>query len=450
MHGLAVISCLMLAAASAAPRVTRTVPRDRIVEALVRGLEAERYQQREDATLALRKIGEDALPALERAAESERTELRFRARLLVKDIRLGIGEEWPAELAVQTRHFDRLDEGRRKDVLRALPAHVGAQCVPFLLERLRLDQTDADEAFSALMRVRSISPEASSRIVDELKEPKTLLEFTALERTYARLGRPVAALAARCRRRLIQDPTTPAAQTMRNALESLDMAVAHEKEGRFTDAARLLETVLAAIPKNPEDEELPAEIKTWKGEVRKVLAALKERPDRKSLRPVADEPGYGIACTVTPVPKDAETDVFQKAAASAEVCLEIRVEPEGLDPFDLPGVRTWFDTGEKALQIRLHGVSLCEPVPIAVDKEKGKARVLAAASDSVRLFATTRHNAQVNGRAVPWKKRGEGYVCDALPASFPIVVEALTAEGEGVVFRQTQTRPPAPYGGPGE
>ncbi len=174
----------------AVPAGERPDPADqgRIIDLLINDLGAAKYKTREAATMGLRRIGLPALKALERAAKSNDPEVRTRARKILKDVRLGITPEWPAELALLARHYNRLtDLGRRQDALKRIAAKLGAKAVPILI--VGLAAPEPAEAESALNCLKRIDSEESARMVVKiLTEPKTTFQKQALALARARLG----------------------------------------------------------------------------------------------------------------------------------------------------------------------------------------------------------------------------------------------------------------------
>ena len=93
--GLVLSAITLLVPAATRASEPPDVPLDAVVQCLVRDLGAERYDERERATEALRRIGQPALPAVKAAAKSDDPEVRLRAQDVLSDLELGVGSDWP-------------------------------------------------------------------------------------------------------------------------------------------------------------------------------------------------------------------------------------------------------------------------------------------------------------------------------------------------------------------
>ena len=161
-------------------------PLARVVDSLILQLGAERYDVRERAGDALRRIGPGATPALEEAAQSDDPEIRIRAGEILKDVRLGVGPDWPPELVLLVRHYDRLDVMERETALRRLSRELKADAVPFLLSRISAgDQREGRTAVQCLQGINV--PRAWERVLERLRDPSDPNERHALEWAKSRM-----------------------------------------------------------------------------------------------------------------------------------------------------------------------------------------------------------------------------------------------------------------------
>ena len=176
-----------------ATEMTSTVSVEKVVETLIADLGAARYDVRERATEALRRIGAPAIPALEKAADSDDPEIRTRAREILGDVRLGISPDWPSEMVLLVRHYNELGDNERSQALYRIGQTLREKAVPFLLARLTSENAqEANYAVSAIQRINS--DEAAQRIIALLKEPKNVYQNRALAWARYRTGAPVEAL----------------------------------------------------------------------------------------------------------------------------------------------------------------------------------------------------------------------------------------------------------------
>ena len=61
----------------------------------------------------------------------------MRALAILKDVRLGVGPDWPADLALLARHYDGLpDSNRRREALKRIADALKERAAPFLLAKM--------------------------------------------------------------------------------------------------------------------------------------------------------------------------------------------------------------------------------------------------------------------------------------------------------------------------
>jgi len=185
MNRLALLVPLLAASLAAAgpPRITAA----RIVQALIRDLGADSYAAREHATATLRLIGQPARQALEKAAQSDDPEVRLRARDILRDVRLGIGPQWPADIVLLVRHFDQLQQHERSNAIYRI-ARLGPKAVPFLVRRMEVGTTnEANWAVNALQQ-RGSNPEVCREVIRLITKPKNEQQARALAWARTRRG----------------------------------------------------------------------------------------------------------------------------------------------------------------------------------------------------------------------------------------------------------------------
>ena len=247
--GILVVA-LLFAAAAAPGKDAAPVPDGRdislsvLIERLVAGLGSKRYDERESAELALSRIGARALPALEKAAASKRPEVRFRAKRLLSDARLGLGPDWPSEIALRARHYKRTSEEERRRLLDFMALRLREKGAPFMAALLKERDKDADAVLGNLARLDDAN--LALRLTEALRNPVTRDEYVALALSLARIGRTLDALRALSRadivkRRRDQDVETRTRRLLARLREKEFDAVAEQ-------AKRLAES-------NPRDAE---------------------------------------------------------------------------------------------------------------------------------------------------------------------------------------------------
>lgn len=161
-----------------APKEQKPLPQ--VVESLVRDLGSESYERREAASKALRRIGLPAVAALEKAAKSDDPEVRMRVRRILTDVRLGITEDWPSDIAYLARRYEYLTEFRQKrHVMERISQILKDRAVSFLVIQMASGTgAEAECALSCLKKMDS--DRADQKVVQLIKEPKNKHEEQAL------------------------------------------------------------------------------------------------------------------------------------------------------------------------------------------------------------------------------------------------------------------------------
>jgi len=246
---LALMLCIPAQARAGGPR---TIPLSKVVESLADDLGAEAYDVRERATEALRRVGEPALKVIEAAAKSDDPEIRVRARDILGDLRLGIGADWPAEIVLLVRHYDRQDENQRYSVLQRIQAALGPRATPFLISRLEAgSDQEANQALGFIQNMND--PEVWQQVIELVKEPKRDQLARVLAWARGLSGQALDALETLARAQIKDEIRVPAREA---AVQSLLKQLA---EARHQDAANAAAKAAEAAPDDPRFLYLQAE-----------------------------------------------------------------------------------------------------------------------------------------------------------------------------------------------
>jgi tetratricopeptide (TPR) repeat protein len=318
MNALAILLLTLSTAApgnagtvAGAPEMTSTVSVEKVVETLMADLGAARYDVRERATEALRRIGAPAIPALEKAADSDDPEIRTRAREILADARLGISPDWPSEMVLLVRHYSELGDNERMQALYRIGQTLREKAVPFLLARLTSENAqEANYALSSIQRINS--DEAAQRVIALLKEPKNVYQNRALAWARYRTGAPVEAL-----RLLVAGQPNDA---LRNeAIEAgVKKVLALLEDQQYDKAAQAARDMGKTAPDDARFAYLEAE----------ALVALDKGDEAKALREKAlamnpnDESRHYAAA-------DMLEDLGRRRLAAAEWETILKVPPDG-------------------------------------------------------------------------------------------------------------------------
>ncbi|MFC1499371.1 hypothetical protein ACFLS1_13000 [Verrucomicrobiota bacterium] len=152
----------------------------REIDLLIQKLGATSHKERQDASAALRQIGQPAREALERAAKSGDPEIQIRARDILQDIKYGINPSWPEELCLKIRGYEQLDSSAKKQLIHHLFTDYGKQAIPFLLDRV--EKGANDDAALAVDRLKDMPDQDAvwKQIVEQVKKPVNKYETRLL------------------------------------------------------------------------------------------------------------------------------------------------------------------------------------------------------------------------------------------------------------------------------
>ncbi|MBM4040949.1 MAG: tetratricopeptide repeat protein [Planctomycetes bacterium] len=281
------LACLPLAAplaSAATPRISA----DAIVQAVVRDLGAERYDVRERATELVRRIGQPALQALEKAAESDDPEIRVRARDVLGDVRLGIGPNWPADIVLLVRHYDNMQEHERSNAIYRI-ASLGAKGVPFLVKVMEAGSpNEANWACNALQR--PAAAELHDEVIRLIREPKNNALTRALSWARSQRGQAVEGVGAVATRQAI--PFKPN-QATEDALQAI---LAKLAAGKAQEALAAAEALAKTEPDDLRPLYLQADAMVPLNRDKEAIA-LREKA--LALSPDKELPHYLAACLLT-------------------------------------------------------------------------------------------------------------------------------------------------------
>ena len=283
------ILCSILMAAPAEPKELPTDPAAlaELIEKLVADLASDDYEKREGAGETLRRIGMPALKALEKASGSDNSKLRYGVRKILKDVKLGITPDWPADLTLLARYYDRMHKlDRRRKALRRVADALKEKAVALLIAAMAAPK--ADEAECALVALKRINTEVVCRaLVDQLKKPQNAHQTRALALAHARLG-----LEFDARHILDAGPVDPSTRDkmtetgMRQLLEQLE-------KGEYDDVAEYAGRFAKAVAAEPRFLYIQAEALAALGKVEPAEALRKQalalNPDKEILHDTAAE-----------------------------------------------------------------------------------------------------------------------------------------------------------------
>ena len=256
---------------------------DKIIQSLIRDLGSERYDLRERATQALRRIGIPAIKWLEKAAQDDDPEVRTRAKDILRDVRLGIQPDWPADIILTVRHYGRFSEQERYAKLQKIADAIGPKAVPFLVTRLA-EGTDREAKYAFQVLQSKLSNADTWRQLKALiKDPTNGHQARALAWALAQSGQAVEALELLANAQ-IKDATR------NKAIEAgVTGLLAKLGERQFPHVAKVAARFAQAAPNDARFLYLQAE----------ALAALHQDPEARALRdkaiklqPDAEAPHY--------------------------------------------------------------------------------------------------------------------------------------------------------------
>jgi tetratricopeptide (TPR) repeat protein len=174
---------LLLSIAAAAPGADADPPRRgpkaadlrRHAEELAQQLDDEAFKRREEAMLDLARLGGAAVPALEKAAQSERAEVRWRAETALRMIRWNVTERFRAKAGDALADYEKRVWHERERLAVDLSAIGGREALPALSAMLARDKSLAVKRAAAIGLLR-MGPEGLLAIE---KNGKGLIELPA-------------------------------------------------------------------------------------------------------------------------------------------------------------------------------------------------------------------------------------------------------------------------------
>ncbi len=414
----------------------------RPVESLIADLGAAQFFTREQATAALRELGEEARAALEKAAQSRDPETRERARELLAELDRKAAIEADPKVRQQ-----RVEEGmkelrelwKQKDWKtlagrgRILAGKIKEEARFVYLEAEALEQLGKmDEAAALRKKALALSPNAEAP------------HYTAGE-MLVELGRDDVAGAEW--RRILEIPPEGEVYDV-NALFRLGQIEGRAK--RFAEAADWTEKGLAAYRKarnkaghglgivGASEAEIERQIAGWRRQ------AAEEKQDVR----------VHIAMSV----KEGKHDELRRELAKVFSTLTINVQPRELRIFDLKEVTLHYDADKKTLVPLLNGTACCKPVTMPIKGDT--ARVAVRSLDCYYLYEVNATGGDakqlaryeldyivrltpgkrlldwkdiaitINGKKYDWEKLQQGEPFDWLPEQFEMEISGTGPDGK--------------------
>lgn len=403
-YRLALWACLSALLAAPASAGTSRIGAGKIIEALIRDLGAERHDARERATELLRRVGQPALDALEKAAESDDPEVRLRARDLLADVRLGIGPDWPADIVLLIRHYDNLQEHERSSAIYRI-ASMGPRAVPFLVKRIEAgSRNEASWALNALQR--QSSDEACQEIIRLIPEPKTDQLARALAWARSQRGQALEGIEALAAKQAVELARDKAAE------EAIEKILAGLEAGKPKDALAAAEALAAKHPDEPRALYLQAEALIPLNRDKEAIAL---RDKALGLNPDKEPPHYLAA--------ELLARLGRYRLAAREWLKVTEIEPSG-GPADanawlnLAALHTANGLFEPAAQFLEKAIQI---ILKAQDQEKARPVATALQSEVNRL----------RQRAASFPVSAEAALEDPIPPSeLQVKLQAVPAEGK--------------------
>ena len=387
----AAVVLVLCVTATGAPVAKRSVPLERVADALVADLSARRYETRDEAADLLRRLGKAATPSLKRAAASDKPEAKRVAQTILDDMALGIGPDWPATFVLQVRHHAMLDVAQREKLIAHIARALQENAVPFLLARLAAGDDTETAALAVLGAMRSRA--AALRVIEELKDPRTAAQRRVL-------------------------------------------TLARARAGFDANGGGRVKVIKAGV--DPGEYDVALKI-TYASDA-EHLKSLKETLSRIDLTIAADVTGADIRLTDVPA--------FGLAYDQAKA--EIKLQLHGKDvaepvPFKLKG-----NLGDVAVT-SLDGVTLFmieKDNDIVRRRGRFEKDYLVTLDPGRDVALLTHHSVRINGRGYSWKALLKGLRFDFVPPAMDTVIAGLTRMGEPVEVRKrvTPEEPPLPDG----
>jgi len=113
------------------------------IQRMIRDLADDDYTVRETATAALVEAGENAIPHLEKAAQSPDAEVAWRARAAIQMIKWRVSPELWSRSGNLMQYFEQADADTRERIVRIVRMTADEDAIPVLRRMLRLDDAPA-------------------------------------------------------------------------------------------------------------------------------------------------------------------------------------------------------------------------------------------------------------------------------------------------------------------
>jgi len=136
------------------------------IQRMIRNLADDDYTVRETATAALVDTGENAIPYLEKAAESSDAEVAWRTRAAIHMIRWKVSPAIWSRIGGLMQYFEQADTATRERIVRIVRMTADEDAIPVLRRMLRLDEDAAVKRAAAIM-LADLGSEGLAALVEE-------------------------------------------------------------------------------------------------------------------------------------------------------------------------------------------------------------------------------------------------------------------------------------------
>ena len=212
------------------------------IDRLVAQLASPSWAEREAVAARILGLGQEAMPALERALTHPDSEVRHRASRLIDRLRWRPPPGLSEPLASAMQHYSSLPEQQRSSLVAKVAAELRSRAAPVLRQALRHDPSDAVRR-QALDRLRRVDP-AVAEVELRALAADTRTAVWAWERLgdlFYRAGKSAEAVAA-------FENARAAGSTDRRV--ALSLARVYKRQGHWTKARDLFAALVEAEPEN--------------------------------------------------------------------------------------------------------------------------------------------------------------------------------------------------------
>lgn len=362
--------------------------RKQLIDALIADLSSEIYDQREEATLILRHMGESAVPALEKAVEDPDEEVQYRASSVLSDLERGIDPEWPAQVVLQLRHYERLPQNERLALMTVFSAQLRGEFVPFLRYRAAHgNRQEVAHAFDSLGIILS-TPAAARETLQLLAKPKTDFDLAAAALAHVQLGNPLDATLVFARAEKLEGP----ALEMRKALEAASKLAASVKYdeaiAKVKEARKALQTVIEQdVDLGAAGTITPAGLDNVVKDLEAKAALYPAAARRTTFSPDQIKPSVHVFVGDNP-----ELQLYQEVQYNlfnVERSLNLDVRPHGVRMLTLHQLALRYDRRAHQLQAFYGALPLSPAVPFEFEGDEEP--LVVYSDDSIYFYNVSSH-----------------------------------------------------------